>query len=171
MKYLGMTAGLYLLCVGAFGTEYALEVRNGAVVRENVVVSHTVTREWAASAATHTLVEVTAEGQTTPVPCGVDVSGDRPVLFWELSGKTAAGAVRRFAWVPTTRAAAASGDLLVTEKSGFIVVSNGFFCLKHPLRGGGGFPCDITYVHSGNADPQLFFFDRIVRRKGENKGN
>ena len=66
-----LAAGLFPLCLRVFGAEYTLDVRNGAAARENAVVSHAVTREWAASAATHTLAEVTAEGQTSPVPCGV----------------------------------------------------------------------------------------------------
>ncbi len=158
-------ACLVLFAVRLWGADYTVEVRNGGCERDNAVVSQPVTREWTASCATHTLVE-TADGRASPVPCGVDASGEAPVLFWVLSGKTAPGAVRRFAWVPGTAVSAPASDLRVTAEADAIAVENGWFRLKHPARGGGGFPYDITYAQSGHADPQLYFLDRIVRPQG-----
>lgn len=157
---------LCLAAVPLFGAEYALDVRNGREARENAVVSHAVTREWALQAATHTLAEVTERG-TVPVPCGVDASGRRPVLFWLLSGKTEPGAVRRFVWREGRSAALSGPGLHVRSDASSIAVSNGYFALKHPARGGGGFPGDIVYARSGHADPELYFLDRIVRPQGE----
>ncbi|HNX35491.1 MAG TPA: DUF6259 domain-containing protein [Kiritimatiellia bacterium] len=158
-------ACLVLFTVRLWGADYTVEVRNGSSERDNAVVSQPVTREWAASCVSYTLVE-TADGRAVPVPCGVDASGEAPVLFWMLSGKTAPGAVRRFAWVPETTVSAPASDLRVTAEADAIAVENGFFRLKHPARGGGGFPYDITYAQSGHADLQLYFLDRIVRPQG-----
>ena len=160
------TAGMLLLSAGPAVAAYTLEVRSGTAARVDAVVSHAVTRDWAAAAATHTLAEITADGQASFVPCGVDASGEVPVLFWKLPGSTGAGAVRRFAWVLGPGSTPSASDLRVTVEAASIAVENGYFRLKHPLRGGGGFPYDITYAQSGHADPQLFFLDRIVRRQG-----
>jgi hypothetical protein len=130
----------------------------------NAVVSHAVTREWAQGAATHTLAEVTT-GAPVPVMCGIDASGDRPTLVWLLSDKTAPGAVRRFAWVPKTVGCERASDLTVTADAATLAISNSYFSLQQPVRGGGGFPRGITFAQSGHADPQLFFLDRIVRSR------
>ena len=150
----------------AWGSAYTLEVRNGGCARERAVISRTVTREWAASAPTHTLVE-TSGGRETPVACGIDASGRAPVLFWQLSGKTEPNAVRRFSWAPKGKAAAAESDLRLTLTLDSLSISNGYFILKHPAKGGGGFPSDLAYAQSGASDPRLFFLDRIVRPQGE----
>jgi hypothetical protein len=151
-----------------FGAEYTLDVRNGASERVNAVVSHAVTRAWAQDAATHALAEL-IDGKPVPVSCGVDASGERPVLVWFLSGKTAPGAVRRFKWVPKTHGCESAGDLKVIADASSITVGNSFFSLNQPARGGGGFPRDITYVQSGHSDPQLYFLDRIVRPRSDGK--
>lgn len=162
MKFWGVAASLILLCASLFGEEYTLDVRNGAYERVNAVVSHTVTREWERTSATHALAEVTS-GKPVPVPCGIDASGERPALVWLLSDKTAPGAVRRFAWIPKVGDRAFAGDLNVTSGASAIAISNSYFRLNQPVRGGGGFPRDITYVQSGHTDPQLYFLDRVVR--------
>ena len=162
MKVGGVSAALVLMCASLFGAEYTLEVRNGACERVDSVVSHTVTREWAQAWATHTLAEVTS-GNPAPVPCGIDEGGELPVLVWLLADKTAPGAVRRFAWVPKTIDRVFAGDLSVTSDAATIAISNSYFRLSQPVRGGGGFPRDITFVQSGHSDPQLYFLDRIVR--------
>jgi len=169
MNRLLRAAGVLMLSAESVLAAFTLEVRNGAAERVNAVVSHAVTRDWADSAATHTLVEVTADGQSSFVPCGVDADGEVPVLSWKLSGTTGAGAVRRFAWVPGLSSAPTCSDLRVSADVAFIAVENGFFRLKHPVCGGGGFPCDITFAQSGRADPQLFFLDRIVRRQSDGR--
>ncbi len=158
---------LSLFLLPLFGADYTLEVRNGAVERTNAVVSHAVTREWAQAAASRTLAEVLETGRLLPVPFGLDASGERPVLFWLLDGMTAPGAVRRFAWVPKTTEPGVASDLKVTADASSIAIANSFYRLSQPVRGGGGFPRDITFVHSGHADPQLFFLDRVVRVQGE----
>lgn len=150
----------------AFGASFTLEVHNGSFARTNLVVCQQVTREWAASAAACTLAEL-AGNASSPVPCGVDSSGEAPVLFWLLPGPTAPGAVRRFGWVPKTVEAAPAGDLRVADADACVAIGNGYFRLRQPLRGGGGFPGDIVYAQSGHADPELYFLDRIVRPQGE----
>ena len=139
MNGLSLSAVLSFFAFAAFGATYTLEVRNGGFERENAVISQAVSCDWAAGAATHTLAEVTS-GQASPVPCGVDATGEEPVLFWKQSSMTAADAVRRFAWVPKTGADTSASDLRVTAAADFISIENGFFRLKHPVRGGGGFP-------------------------------
>ncbi len=156
------------LLIGAafplWAADFSLTVENGDLPRENVVVSQTVTREWAAEAKTHTLAEVTAAG-TLPVPCGVDASGERPVLFWMLAGRTAPGALRRYVWREGPAVTSTPSDLALREADGTLSLTNGFFSLKHPVRGGGGFPCGITFSRSGHTDPDLYFLDRIVRQQ------
>jgi hypothetical protein len=158
-----------LLALPVCGAEFSLAVRNGTFARTNAVVSLTVTRGWAAEVQTHTLVERAEDGRDVPVPCVVDASGGTPVLCWLMPGVTAPDAARRFAWVAAAEAAVPAGDLRLTADASTVAVENGFFSLKHPVQGKGGFPSDIAYAQSGRADPELYFLDRIVRRDEEGR--
>ena len=148
------------------GAEWTLEVRNGDVARRNAVVHQAVTREWASLFGTHTLVETTA-GQPAAVPCALDASGETPELVWFLSGQTEPGAVRTFSVVPKSAEAVLASDLFCTANGDALEIENGFYRLKQPVRGGGGFPRDIAFVQSGTADPHLHFLDRLVRAQGD----
>lgn len=150
-----------LLSLKGFAADLSIEVRNGVFVRMDAVLSHVVTRAWAESAATHTLAEMDSDGQVSSVPYGIDASGEVPVLVWLLTGTTEPGAVRRFVWVPKPAAAAPAVDLRVVSDGTSISIENGYFRLKHPIRGGGGFPREIAYVKSRHTDYDLTFYDRI----------
>ncbi|MDD2461305.1 MAG: DUF6259 domain-containing protein [Kiritimatiellia bacterium] len=167
-----MAVGCFMVGVAlqVLAGDLTVSVRNGAQARENVTVCQRMTREWAGSASDAGLAERHQDGSLTPVPCAVDRTGETPVLVWQMPGTTAPDAVRRFEWRADHAARAApGGDLTVSVDDTRIVIANGFFRLKHPVRGRGGFPQDIEYVRSGHADPELYFLDRIVRKDADGR--
>lgn len=169
MRQRTILAGFCLLTAWSLRAEWTVEVVNGPYAHTDWVVSQPVTREWARSAESCGLAEVTGS-RTSSVPCAVDASGEAPVLTWLMPGPTAPDATRRFVWLPLAARPAAKTDLTVVEGAAAISVSNGYFRLEQPLRGGGGFPRNIAFVRSGRADPDLFFCDRIVRARATGGG-
>ena len=161
-----MACLLFTTCCLFAETESVIEVRNGIYARDNLIVSHVVTRKWVAQSQTHALVEA---NDTTgkPVPSGIDNSGKKPVFYWLMPGRTAPHAVRRYIWRQQQKQATITSDLQIETTNNTITIRNNFFQLNHPVHGGGGFPFDITYTHSGNRDPELYFMDRLVRQPNE----
>ncbi len=149
------------------GAEYTFEVHNGPEARRDAVVSHEVTRDWVALAAARSLVETTG-GRESPVPFALDVSGARPVLALLLRGETCAEARRTFAWAATRRGPVSAGlELAVASNAAAVRVSNAYFTVEHPARGGGGFPCKLAFGPARQVDDRLYFLDRAVRPEAE----
>ena len=167
-KNLILTGMLLISCYALAEADFGIQVRNGIYERNNLIVSYTITHEWAAQALTYSLFET--EGSIfRPVPFGIDNSGKAPVLHWLMTSRTEPHAVRRFIWRPHQKSETFTSDLQVKTTNNIITISNTFFQLKHPVAGGGGFPYDITYAHSDNRDTELYFLDRLVHRP-ENDG-
>lgn len=109
------------------------------------------------------IVETGAEGEN--IPAVVDRSGKRPMLCWKMPGLTRPRAVRTFS---VSRSASATPhprtDLGCDEADGAIRISNRYFEVVHPMRGGGGFPSNIYFRCSGYTDRKLTFYDRLYSK-------
>ncbi len=147
----------------AGATEWQIDVRNSAHERNDLVVSHAVNQEWVGLLADHTLVEMTSAGEEQPVPCVIDNSGAHPVLVWLMGGATGANQKRSFRMAPKKCIAVLAGGLKAVQRNDRIEIENRDYKLWQPVKGQGGFPQEITYVHSGFTDKELYFLDRIVR--------
>lgn len=147
------------------------EVTNGPHEVFERVVTAPLTSGQAASLEGSTLVEVDEIGVPgKPVAWALDPSGPEPVLAWVMPGVTPAGATRRFAVAAGAPPPPAAGDLRVQQTDQAILVSNAYFEVSHPRRGGGGFPREIRFRVSGNRDPELHFLDRLFRPGGDADG-
>lgn len=143
------------------------EVVNGPHESFEQAVSLALTAEQAGALEGLTLVETdTAGGRAQPVPWALDRSGSTPVLAWVMPGITPSGAPRRFTAMPGAPVPAAGSDLAVTQTDTTITISNAYFEVTHPRRGGGGFPGNVLFRVSGNRDTELFFLDRLHRAAG-----
>ena len=159
---------LTLVCT-AWSEDWRIEVENRSGARRNLVVSHVINKQLASLMEENALFEVTGDGKSLPVPFAVDTSGDDPALVWLMKGVTEPNERRFFEIAPKKTVAVLADGLKVVQDDTSVRIENRDFRLKHPLKGGGGFPADITYASSNFKDSELYFLDRIVRKTDDGK--
>lgn len=161
----------WLLWAGMIPFSQALqfEVQSGPAERFQQVVSCPLTEVQASAAEGHRLVELSDGTPIGSLPFTVDRSGSSPVLVWLLSGITDSGQTRLFAFEKAaaglTEPAADASDLSVNCTDTDIEITNTYYSLAIPRKGGGGFPRKFVFRLSGNSDPELHFLDRIYRKE------
>jgi len=161
---LALTPGL-----AAGAADLVFEVQNNQYERFRHPVHIDLTPQQVAQIQERRLAEVDAEGQALGlVASAVDASGEKPVLAWVTPGITDPGALRRFAFLPKQDLPdepAPGTDLTVEVTDTHIVVANTYFEVRHPRKGGGGFPDRIVFRLSGHQEDKFRFLDRLYRRK------
>ncbi len=149
----------------------SVTVRNNRWERFNPAATVEVSPATAAELRTQVLVEFPEApgGPPTRVPFAVDVRTDpeKPRLTFALPGVIEPGEVRTLRFMAPDKAPAAPApdtDLEVEETPDVVVVRNTFFELRHPRKGGGGFPGRVRFRLSGTEDDAVYFLDRLYSR-------
>jgi hypothetical protein len=87
---------LYMVLFSGYARKITITVQSGDCERENCVVSADVSRLKLPASSVVLLYEQTADGLKETPSQLYHAKGDKPVLFWILSGKTPAGTARTF---------------------------------------------------------------------------
>ena len=151
-------------------TPVVLEVQNGPFERFQEPVSVTLGQVELAAVEGQRLVELSQDGAEvgevlhTVVPGPGEGEG---TLCWSLSGITGPGVLRRYAFSANAHVGPRADveELALEETETHLTVANTFYRIRHPKRGGGGFPDSVEFVLSGNKDTAFRLIDRLYRRE------
>jgi len=159
-------------CLVSVGRAQTVVVRNNRWERFCPVVSLLVSPTMAAKIRSQALVEVPDRpglpGGRVPVALDEETDPKHPVLAFVLPEVLSPGETRTLRFVApdtTSSAPGVTSDLEVEETPHAIIVRNTYFELRHPRKGGGGFPGRVRFRLSGSEDSALFFLDRLYSRE------
>ncbi|NLC58628.1 MAG: hypothetical protein GX774_17485 [Armatimonadetes bacterium] len=144
------------ICLGAFVALLA------AVLAPASAATFTVTNTGPEALWQQVVLLPDKSGATTVSEAGKPLACQRVAdgLLVLLPGLTAPTAERVLS-TRTDKLAAVSTDLRVTQSAAVIAVSNAYFRVEHPKKGGGGFPTTIRFNQSGVVERGFVFEDRL----------
>jgi hypothetical protein len=152
-KILFAAACMVLSFYGIAG-KITITVQSGDYERENCVVSADVSRLKLSASSVIVLYEQTQNGLKETASQLYYVEGDKPVLFWILSGKTPAGTIRTFiAKSKKTKLSEMSMNIedtqkaLILKKDGHPVLQYNYAHLAHPPGADSAYGRTGGYIH------------------------
>lgn len=159
-----------LVAVLVVQAQLRFTVQNPSSDRLQEIVSYRLTARQSSSLPKDAGIFEITDGVKVPVPSAFEREPDGTRVFWMLPGLSRADTTRSFVVSEASERAnddttTYAGLLSAVSDEHFITISNQFFTLRHPRRGSGGQPQDITFNLSGHKYPGLYLHDRIFDKK------